>query len=88
MEIEYLQSLDKQITQLNERCDLVRKFMGWNVVLLLAYGMLVAVGTFNFNALIFWGLMILNLGLLLTIHLMVCKVSSLIKNGEQKLYNL
>lgn len=82
MELNKLELLDAEITQINERCDLARKGQGWIVILILAYGMMVSLGQFQFNGLVFGIIVAITLGLFVWVHLMARELSEKFKECE------
>ncbi len=82
MESDKLEVLDAEITQINERIELARKGQGLIVILLLAYGMLVSLGQFQFNELVFGIIVAVALGLFAWVHLMARELSVKFKECE------
>ncbi|WP_180099640.1 hypothetical protein [Acinetobacter sp. YH12153] len=82
MELDKLEVLDAEISQINERIELARKGQGLSVVLILAYGMLVSLGQFQFNGLVFGTIVVVALGLFVWVHLMARELSVKFKECE------
>lgn len=82
MQLCQLERLDAEISQLNERCALARKGQGWSVVLLLAYGMLVSLGQFKFNGMLFGLILVVALGSFIWVHLMTREISKKLRECE------
>lgn len=82
MESDKLEVLDAEISQINERIELARKGQGLSVVLILAYGMLVSLGQFQFNGLVFGTIVVVALGLFVWVHLMARELSVKFKECE------
>ncbi|QIC72045.1 MULTISPECIES: hypothetical protein [Acinetobacter] len=75
MELDKLEVLDAEISQINERIEYARKGQGLSVVLMLAYGMLVSLGQFQFNGLVFGSIVAVALGLFAWVHIMARELS-------------
>lgn len=82
MELEKIERLEVEITQLNERSNLIRKGQVLSIVLLLLYGMLVSIGPYQFNGMLFTVILFLALGSSIWVHLIVDKVSKKLRECE------
>lgn len=82
MELDKLEVLDAEISKITERIELARKGQGLSVVLILAYGMLVSLGQFQFNGLVFGTIVVVALGLFVWVHLMARELSLKFKECE------